>query len=97
MRRSDSFARSMSWKRSTSADRVAPRASRFISANADTDLPQPDSPTRQWVSPRSTFSDTPRTASVPLGKPTRRLDTSRTGLIPGSVRRAGRAGRRPAG
>ena len=33
-------------------------------ASAVTDLPQPDSPTRQWVSPFSTRSEAPRTAAV---------------------------------
>ena len=41
-----------------------PRASRLIIASAVTDLPQPDSPTRQWVSPFSTRNEAPRTAAV---------------------------------
>ena len=47
-----------------SARRTPLRASRFMMASAVTDLPQPDSPTRQCVSPRSTVKDAPRTAEV---------------------------------
>ena len=35
-----------------------------MTASAVTDLPQPDSPTRQWVSPFSTRNEAPRTAAV---------------------------------
>ena len=35
-----------------------------MTASAVTDLPQPDSPTRQWVSPRSTVTEAPRTAET---------------------------------
>jgi hypothetical protein len=41
------------------------RASRLMTASAVTDLPQPDSPTRQWVSPFSTRNEAPRTAVRP--------------------------------
>ena len=34
-----------------------------MTASAVTDLPQPDSPTRQWVSPFSTWNEAPRTAA----------------------------------
>ena len=43
---------------------VGVAASRPMTASAVTDLPQPDSPTRHWVSPRFTVRDTPRTAAI---------------------------------
>ena len=46
------------------AERLPPRASSPMTASAVTDLPQPDSPTRQWVSPFSTRIEAPRTAAV---------------------------------
>src|SRR6476660_9540434 len=52
-----------------------------MTASAVTDLPQPDSPTRQWVSPRFTVRDTPRTAAMLVPKVTRRFVVSRTGVI----------------
>src|SRR6478752_32585 len=57
------------------------RANRPMIARAVTDLPQPDSPTRQWVSPRFTVSAIPRTAATLLPKVTRRLVASRTAVI----------------
>src|SRR5260370_1390380 len=58
---------------------MIPRGSRLITDSAVTDLPQPDSPTRQCVSPRATANDAPRTASV-CPNETRRLVTLRTGV-----------------
>ena len=52
--RSDSDSRSVPAKLMRFAERCPPRASRLMTASAVTDLPQPDSPTRQWVSPFST-------------------------------------------
>ncbi len=66
------------------AVRWPPRASRFITAKAVTDLPQPDSPTRQWVSPRSTVSEAPRTAEVLPPKPTSSFSTSSSALMSGT-------------
>ena len=62
--RSDSDRRSVPAKFIRFAERCPPRASRLMTASAVTDLPQPDSPTRQWVSPFSTRSEAPRTAAV---------------------------------
>ncbi len=59
-------------------------ASRPITVKAITDLPEPDSPTRQTISPgltvKLTFS-TAWTRSAPLGNSTVRLRTSRTGWV----------------
>ena len=55
-----------------------------IIACAMTDLPEPDSPTRQTISPRSTLKDTLCTArrrSLPAGRATDRPRTSSTVLI----------------
>ena len=62
--RSDSDNRSVPAKLMRFAERWPPRASRLMTASAVTDLPQPDSPTRQWVSPFSTRNEAPRTAAV---------------------------------
>src|ERR1700716_2011036 len=57
-------------------------ASRPMTVKAITDLPEPDSPTRQTISPgltvKLTFS-TAKSRSPPLGKATLRSRTSRTG------------------
>ena len=57
-------------------------ASRPMTVKAITDLPEPDSPTRQTISPGLTVKLTLSTAnsrSAPLGSVTERLRTSRTG------------------
>ena len=57
--------------------------SRPMVEKAMTDLPEPDSPTRQTISPGATDSVTPVTAlsrSLPLGRPMLRFLSSRTGL-----------------
>src|SRR6185369_4078852 len=59
-------------------------ASRPITVKAITDLPEPDSPTRQTISPGLTVKLTFSTAwmrSAPAGSATVRLRTSRTGLV----------------
>ena len=66
--RSDSDSRSVPAKLIRLAERSPPRASRFMIASAVTDLPQPDSPTRQWVSPFSTRNEAPRTAARPAAE-----------------------------
>src|SRR5665213_1112069 len=61
-------------------------ASRPITVKAITDLPEPDSPTRQTISPGLTVKLTFSTAcarSAPLGRATERLRTSRTGFLSG--------------
>ncbi len=50
------------------AVRLPELTSRFITASALTDLPQPDSPTMQCVSPRPMRNEAPRTAAVPLAE-----------------------------
>ena len=80
-------------------------ARRPITVKAMTDLPEPDSPTRQTISPgltvKLTFS-TAWTRSPPFGRATERLRTSRTGCLLSDIRpscsswgRACRANRRP--
>src|SRR5476649_2129740 len=63
-------------------------ASRPITVKAITDLPEPDSPTRQTISPgltvKLTFS-TAWTRSAPEGRETLRLRTSRTGLLASDI------------
>ncbi len=59
-------------------------ASRPITVKAITDLPEPDSPTRQTISPGLTVKLTFSTAlarSAPAGSATVRLRTSRTGFL----------------
>ena len=59
-------------------------ASRPMTVKAITDLPEPDSPTRQTISPGLTVKLTLSTAnsrSAPLGSVTERLRTSRTGFF----------------
>ena len=51
-----------------------------MTASAVTDLPQPDLPTRRWVSPRSTVSEAPRTAAVRPPKLTSSRSTSSSAL-----------------
>src|SRR5882757_1811309 len=58
-------------------------ASKPMTVKAITDLPEPDSPTRQTISPGLTVKLTFSTAfwrSAPLGRVTERLRTSRTGF-----------------
>src|SRR5262245_8717320 len=59
-------------------------ASRPMTVKAITDLPEPDSPTRQTISPGLTVKFTLSTAnsrSAPLGSVTERLRTSSTGFL----------------
>src|SRR5882724_4485584 len=59
-------------------------ASKPMTVKAITDLPEPDSPTRQTISPGLTVKLTFSTAfwrSAPLGRVTERLRTSRTGFF----------------
>ncbi len=59
-------------------------ARRPMTVKAITDLPEPDSPTRQTISPGLTVKLTLSTAnsrSAPLGSVTERLRTSRTGFF----------------
>ena len=77
--RSERPAISVPRNASRADERTAPRPRSPMMANAVTDLPQPDSPTRQCVSPPRTSSDTPRTASTTPPKRIRRSRTSNTG------------------
>ncbi len=85
-RRRDSGA----WVMSSPWSRICPplTGSEFgnspITPCAMTDLPEPDSPTRQTISPRLTLNDTWRTAvarSLPCGSAIVRSRTSRIGAL----------------
>ncbi len=102
--RSDSSSRLRPWN-STSPPARMPggQGTKPITDRAVTDLPQPDSPTSERVSPGWMATSTPSTARampVSMRKKVRRPRISSSGPLmpaPASADRARRAARRPAG